>query len=312
MRSSGSIGAIIAWRVVQALGASAGVVLGRSMVRDLFERERAAQMMSTLMTVMAIAPLVGPLLGGQLLELAGWRAIFWVLVGVGAITLLGVAASSETLPPARRSRAPLGQSLRGYSRLLRNRRLLAYAGAGGFFYAGMFAYIAGTPFAYITYYRLQPRLYGLLFGAGVVGMMGSNLVSGRLVVRLGGDRLLIWGTIMASVAGSIVAATTSTALGGLWGLAVPLFLFVAATGFIVANAISGALADFPSEAGAVSALIGAVQYGSGIFGSTLVGAFADGTPTPMAYTIAICAFGSAACASVLRAGLRRPPHSPAN
>jgi DHA1 family bicyclomycin/chloramphenicol resistance-like MFS transporter len=287
---------VIAWRVVQATGAAAGVVLGRAMVRDLYEGDRAAQMMSTLLAIMAAAPLLGPIVGGQILALAGWRAIFWTLVGVGVATLAALLILPETLPPRRRSTVPVSRALSRYVELLRNRRLLAYAGAGGFFYCGTFAYIAGGPFAYITYHHVPAQDFGLLFGAGILGIMATNAVNARLVVRIGGDRLLLRGAATAAVAALVVAITARTGWGGLWGLVVPLWVFVGMTGFVVANSIAGALADFPERAGAVSALVGAIQYGSGIAGSALVGAFADGTPWPMGVILGLSGLGCLSCA----------------
>jgi DHA1 family bicyclomycin/chloramphenicol resistance-like MFS transporter len=202
---AGSIWAMITWRVVQAVGACAGVVLARAMVRDLYDGDRAAQMMSTLMTVMAIAPLLGPILGGQILALAGWRAIFWTLVGVGLATLAALFTLPETLSAGRRGREPLLRALVHYGELFRHRRLLGYVGAGGFFYGGIFAYIAGTPFTYITYHHVPPQLYGLLFGTGIVGIMATNFANSRLVTRLGSDRLLLWGTSAAALAGIVLA-----------------------------------------------------------------------------------------------------------
>jgi DHA1 family bicyclomycin/chloramphenicol resistance-like MFS transporter len=101
---SGTIWAVIGWRVVQAIGAAAGVVLGRAMVRDLYEGHRAAQMMSTLITIMAIAPLLGPIIGGQVLVLSGWRAIFWTLVVIGLAMFAALWTLPETLPPDRNGR----------------------------------------------------------------------------------------------------------------------------------------------------------------------------------------------------------------
>ncbi len=285
---SNSAGILIGWRIVQAIGACASVALSRAMVRDLYEGSRAAKMLSTLITVMAVAPLIGPLVGGQIVAFAGWRTIFWTLVGIGLVTLAGLFTIPETLPVERRSRDPISRVMIRYGELLRHRRLLGYAGAGGFLYAGMFAYIAGTPFAYIDYYRVPAQLYGLLFGLGVIGIMVANLVNSALVLRFGHDRMLLGGTLIAAFSAVMVAVFARTGWGGLWGLVVPLFVFASATGLIIANSIAGALADFPECAGTVSALIGAVHYGSGIAGSGLVGAFADGTPWPMAWVILIC------------------------
>ena len=296
---SASVWQMIGWRLVQAAGACSGVVLARAMVRDLYPRDRAAQMLSTLMTVMAVAPLLGPIIGGQVLVLAGWRAIFWTLVGIGLATLLALFTLPETLPPEARNAEPLGRAFIRYGELVRDRAMLGYAGATGFFYAGTFAYVAGTPFAYIAVHHVPPQLYGALFALGIVGIMAANLVNARLVVRLGSNRLLRAGTAMAAVAGVASAVTAWTGWGGLAGLVGPLFVFVSATGFIVANSVVGAFALAPQRAGAVSALVGAVQYGSGMAGSALVGAFADGTPGPMGWVIALGGVGSAACAWLL-------------
>ena len=288
---SGNVLVMIGWRIVQALGACASVALSRAMVRDLYEGSRAAQMLSTLITVMAIAPLVGPLVGGQIVVLAGWRAIFWVLVGVGLVTLAALFTIRETLPAQRRNPESLARAIFRYGELLRNRRLLGYLGSGGCLYAGMFAFVAGSPFVYISYYHVPAQLYGLLFSMSIAGIMVSNIINSRLVVRFGYDRMLLAGTIIAIFSGLMTALVAGTGWGGLWGLVLPLLIFTSSTGLIVANSITGAMADFPERAGAVSALTGAVQYGSGIIGSGLIGVFRDGTPWTMGWVIAISGIG---------------------
>jgi len=296
---------IISWRAVQAVGACASVVLARAMVRDLYVGPRAAQMMSTLMTVMAIAPLIGPSVGSVILHVGSWRAIFWVLVAVGGITFACLRLLPETLPAEVRCREPLWKAFSAYLTVLKHRQMLGYAGAGGFFYGGIYAYIAGTPFAYISFHHVSPRAYGVLFAVGIVGIMVTNQINSRLVPRFGSDRLMVSGTAVAALSGISVSLTAWTGYGGLAGLIVPLFVFVSATGFIVANSIAGALNAYPLRAGAVSALIGSVQYGTGIVGSALVGLLADGTPTPMGLVIAVMAIGSALSARMIaRDGLR--------
>jgi MFS transporter, DHA1 family, multidrug resistance protein len=135
--------------------------------------------------------------------------------------------------------------------------------------------------------------------------MVTNLVNARLVVRFGIARLLRAGTTGAALSALVLAINARTGSGGLAGLAVPLFVFVGMTGFIVANSIAGALADFPEQAGVVSALTGAIHYGTGIVGSALVGTFADGTPWPLGWVIALAGLGAAACAWFLVPTTRR-------
>ena len=282
---------LIAWRIVQAVGACAGVALSRAMVRDLYEGNRAAQMLSTLITVMAIAPLIGPSVGGQIVAIAGWRAIFWVLVGVGLVTLLALLTIPETLPAARRNHESLGRAMIRYTEIISDRRLLGYVGTGAFLYAGMYAYVAGTPFVYISYYHVPAEKYGLLFALGIVGIMLANILNSRLVIRYGYDRVLSTGCFVCALSAIATALAAGSGWGGLWGLVAPLFVFASTTGLIVANSITGAMALFPERAGAVSALTGAMQYGCGIIGSGLIGIFADGTPWPMGLVIAIAGIG---------------------
>jgi MFS transporter, DHA1 family, multidrug resistance protein len=299
---STSLESMIAWRLVQAAGACAGVTLGRAMVRDLYEGNGAARMMSTLMTVMMIAPLVGPIIGGQILRVVSWPAIFWTLVGIGFATLLALQMLPETLPVHRRNKEPLLRALAAYPELLSNARLLAYAGIGGLFYAGIFAYVAGTPFAYIVFHHVTPQAYGFLFAAGTIGIMLTNMLNARFVVRFGSDRLLQFGASGAAITACIAAFAARTDWGGLLGLAVPLLFFASMAGLIVANSISGALSIFPMRSGAVSAIVGATQYGSGVIGSALVGVFADGTPWPLGWVVAVCGIGAAVCAVALKTG----------
>ena len=169
--------------------------------------------------------------------------------------------------------------------------MIGDAAAGGCFYGGIFAYIAGTPHAYIEFYGVPPKAYGLLFALGIVGIMITNIVYARLVTRVGSDRLLRIGTVGAAVAGIVTALDATFGWGGLPGLVAPLLAYLAAAGFIVANSVAGALSTFPPRAGAVSALVGAMQYGTGVLGAALTGWLANGTPGPMGWVIA----GSGVC-----------------
>ncbi|MFT4172037.1 MAG: multidrug effflux MFS transporter [Rhodocyclaceae bacterium] len=288
---STSVGQMVGWRVLQALGASVGPVLARAMVRDLYDRQQAAHTLSTLIMIMGIAPLAGPILGGQVLRLGSWPLIFWGLAGVGVLTLAALRALPETLPRPKRATTALSYALADYRALLQDRRLLGYALSGGFFYAGAYAFIAGTPFAYIDYYGVSPQAYGLLFGANILGIIAANYLNGRLLRRHGSERLFRWGTWGALASALVLAIDAYTGFGGLAGLAVPVFVYMSMNGFIVANSVAGALEHFPRRAGAASALLGALHYGSGIVSAALVAAFADGTPWTMGWVIGASGLG---------------------
>ena len=288
---------IIAWRFVQALGASAGVALARAMIRDLYERNDAARVLSMLMLVMAIAPLLGPSVGAQIMAVSSWRAIFWTLVGIGAATCIPIALIlPESLPPDRREHGSLWTILSGYGALLSNRSLMAYAGAIGFFYFGLFANIAGGPFAFIRFHHLSPTIDGVVFSSGVVGLMIANLLNARLVKVVGSDRMLLVGCAGAAVFGVAQWLVSITNFEGVYGLIGAQFLFGSMNGLILANSVAGALSSVRTRAGAASAVVGAIQYGSGMLGTAVLGVLANGTPVPMSAVTAVGGVGSFACA----------------
>ncbi|SLN70360.1 Bicyclomycin resistance protein [Aquimixticola soesokkakensis] len=287
---------ILAARTVQALGASAGVALARAMVRDIYGRDQAARVLSTLMTVMAIAPLLGPSLGAQVLVWSSWRTIFWILVVLGTVTALAVATLPESLPIPRRTRTPLRRAFATYGQLLRNPALMGYSAAMGFYYMGVFGIIAGTPFALVDFYGLTPQVYALVFAGGIVGLMVMNLANARLVERVGSGRLFQIGAAGAAVFGGTFALCAITRLAGVSGLIISNFLVVSVNGLLIANGIAGGLSKVETDTGSASALIGAIQYGSGMVGSALVGGFATGTPATMGIVTGLSGLGCLLCA----------------
>lgn len=293
---STSAGDIIGWRVIQALGASSGVALARAMIRDLYDRDEAARALSTLMTVMAIAPLVGPIVGAQILELASWQAIFWTLVAIGLFTFTAVLTLPESLPSEKRELGPAWTVISGYAELLANRRLLRYAAVIGFFYAAIFASIAGTPFALIQHFGLSPQSYSLIFSSSIAGLMAANAINARLVGRVSSDRMLFVGTLGAAVFGTVLFLISLGDIGGVTAFVAVQLLFTAMNGLILANGVAGALASVQTKAGSASAVVGAIQYGSGMIGSAAVGFLADGTHIAMTAVMAIGGIGTAAIA----------------
>ena len=237
------------------------------------------------MLVTGAAPILAPLIGGQVLVWLDWRWIFGVLAGFGALSFLAALALPETLAPSRRSEAHPLAMLLGYIELFRSRRYLGYIACSTFYFCGMFAFIAGSPFVYIEYFGVPPQYYGFLFAINIVGMLASSFINSRIVVRRGSDRLLRIAVCIGACGGLVLLATGMTGFGGLAGMVVPIFLVLSLMTMVASNAISGALSVFQHRAGAAAALAGALQFGGGAITSAVVGRLADGTPRPMSALI---------------------------
>lgn len=278
-----SIDQIIFWRVFQALGACTGPMLARAMVRDLFARTRAAQMLSTLTIVMAIAPIIGPLLGGQLIRVTSWHAIFWLLAGIGLLMLLALRWLPETLPPERRQQGSPLKAFHHYGQLLRNRIFIRYNLSLTCYYVAAYAFITGSPDVYIRYFGVEPQHYGWLFAVNILGLMTMSLVNRRLVQRYALGDLLKVALVVASLAMVAMAFSVKLHHGGLVGIALCVFLFFSMNGVIAATSTAAALDEAGEFAGSASAFIGALQYGSGIVSSLLLAGLHDGTPWTMTW-----------------------------
>ena len=281
---------IVFWRVFQALGACTGPMLARAMIRDLFARTRAAQMLSTLVLVMAIAPIAGPLIGGQIIRLSTWHSIFWLLVAIGVLMFISLLWLPETLPEERRVKASLAGAFRHYRALLTNGRFMRYTLSLTFYYVGAYAFITGSPFVYIRYYHVDPQHYGWLFALNIVGVMAMSAVNRRLVQRHALEQLLKYATMLAALAAVALALLVKLEIGGFIAIIITVFLLFSMNGIIAATSTAAALDAAPNIAGSASALIGSLQYGSGIISSLLLARLSDGTP----WTIALFTLMSAA------------------
>jgi len=289
---AGSMHSIVLWRLAQACGGAAVPTAVQAMVRDLYDRNQSARVLSLNMMVTASAPIVAPLIGGQVLLWFDWRAIFWVLVAFGLVSLLAALTLPETLTPERRNAAhPLAMVL-GYFEFLHSRRYLGYLACSTFYFCCLFAFIAGSPFVYIEYFGISPQHYGFLFGVNMLGMVAMSTVNGRIVVQRGADRLLRLALFAGAGASLVLLATGLSGFGGVVGIAAPLFVVLALLTVVASNAISGALSVFPNRAGAAAALAGALQFGAAALISAAVGFFANGTPRPMIVIICLGAIAA--------------------
>jgi MFS transporter, DHA1 family, multidrug resistance protein len=287
-----NMSAIVFWRFVQAFGGSVVPTVVQAMVRDLYDRNQSARVLSLNMLVTASAPVVAPLLGGQVLLWFDWRAIFWVLVLFGIISLIAALALPETLAASRRSEAHPVTMLLGYFEFFRSSRYVGYVACSTLYFCCLFAFIAASPFVYIDYFRVPPQYYGFLFGVNMLGMIASTFINSRIVLEHGSDQLLRLACVIGAIGGLSLLVTGLSGAGGIVGLAVPVFIVLSLLTMVASNAISGALSVFPHRAGAAAALAGALQFGAGALASAAVGWSADGTPRPM--SAIICAAAIAA------------------
>jgi MFS transporter, DHA1 family, multidrug resistance protein len=300
-----SLGALVAFRLLQALGSCAALVISRAMVRDLLDPRAAARAFSTLLLVMGVAPILAPLGGSLVLAALGWRPIFWILVGFGLVCLALIAVGLPETRPRGGTGEALESPARAYARLLGDGRFLGYALAGGVAQAGMFAYIAGSPSVFIETYGVRPAAYGWIFGANAVGLIAASQVNRRLLHSFGPDQVLGCANLFTAVLGLVLVGAAVTGAGGLAGVLAPIFGFVASLGFTQPNAVACALAAQGARAGSASALLGSLQFLVATVAASLVGLLQDGTARPMAAVMAGCALLAFAVHWLL---VRRRPH----
>ncbi|NAW66056.1 Bcr/CflA family multidrug efflux MFS transporter [Photobacterium halotolerans] len=269
-------------------GASAAVII-QALVRDMFEREEFARTMSFVTLVMTIAPLAAPMIGGYLSVWFGWRSIFWFLALVSVIVILAVLKMiPETLPAEKRLPFHLGSTLRNYARMLTSGPALGLVVSSGFSFAGMFVFLTVGSFVYIDLYHVSTENFGLLFGLNVICLIVMTTLNGKLVRKMGSHFMLRLGLIIQLIAGAGLIAGQVLELG-LWGVVVPVMLFVGAISTVASNSMACLLAKYPHMAGTASSLAGTMRFGTGTVVGGIVAAMPDTTAWPLAGTMAACA-----------------------
>lgn len=282
-----SVHTLIVARFFMGLGGSAGVVVSRAIVRDLFDEKEAALFYSMIMIIGGIAPIVSPFLGGLLLTHYSWRAIFWSIAAFSGVCIAAVLRNiPETLSGEGRMRGPVSDVLRAYGRIIVDRRFFGPALVLGCASGMLFTYIANSSFVFIELFRVPVWLFGFLFATNSIGLyIGGQ--SNRWLLRRSSSRQLLrkgmWINLGAAV---LLVGCARTGFGGFPAFFGLLFLCIATLGIIFPNATAITMQPFGAEAGTASALLGIVQYIVGATGSALAGVFSDGTALPMAILIA--------------------------
>lgn len=278
------------WRIAQAFGGAAGLVIPRAVIRDNFDTRDASKALSVLLLVMGVTPILAPILGGQVLIFANWRWIFGIMAGCGVVLLIAVVATMrESLKPQRV--IPLGFAIigRNYLALLRHKQFMCYSLAGGFGSAGMFAYIAGSPRIFIEVFHVEPQYFGFLFGVNAAALIIASQVSARLLNRHSPQSLLKRAQISLALMTLAGMGLTLTGTLTLPLLMVCLTGFMASQGFVNPNAAALALTQQGKRLGVASALMGTLQMLCGATAGLTVSLWQAPCALPLTGTLALCA-----------------------
>ena len=291
-----NIHTLVVLRFVQGLGACAGMVVPRAVVRDLHTGHDAARLMSLLMLVFSVSPILAPLAGSFLIEWFGWRSVFWAVTVAAGLGLVLLATSlPETRPAAERVDSTVRSALAAYGVLLRDRHFLGLVFIGAFGIASFFAYLANSSFVLIDHYGLTPRQYSMAFAANAASFIGASQFTGRLSLRFGLVPVVKVAVIGYAALMALLLVLNLAGIDQLEVMMVLLFVGYGFLGLVVPTTAVLALEEHGNIAGTASALMGTLQFVTGAVVMALVGLFVDGSARPMVAGIA----GSALVAFVL-------------
>ena len=293
---------LIILRFIQAVGSCAAQVAAMAMVRDLFGPKESARVFSLLLLVLGASPMIAPTAGGYIVVNFGWRTIFLILMILGVlITLLTIFFLPESYGPDRSFSLKPRPIINNFLSVLREPQFIVYVLVESLAFAGLFAYVSGSPIVFMDIFHVDKKTYGWIFAFLSIAFIGLSQFNSLLLRRYSSEQI-IWVALSAQVGVSILCLAGNIA--GWYGLPQTIFfifLFLACLGFTNPNAAALSLAPFSKNAGSASALLGALQMGVGALAAVGIGAFANGTSTPM---IAIMAATSLAALGILIAGKR--------
>ncbi|TDB66869.1 multidrug effflux MFS transporter [Arundinibacter roseus] len=301
-----SIEWLIGLRMLLALGGCAGMVAGRAVVRDLFPPSDIAKVISTLMLVMGAAPLIAPTIGGWMVTVLGWRAIFYTLALISASMLTAVfLILPESRGPDPSVKLAPASVLKGYWYVVKEPAFIVYGLAGGFTMASLFAYISGSPFIFMEKLGFTQTQYGFLFSFNSFGYIAGSQLNRLALKRFNSLQIAENTSLIVALFGFLLVLSVSFSTLSAWILLGLLFLFLFGNGFLGPNSMALALAPFSEHAGSASALIGFSQMFFGAVASAMVSVLHNQTAFPMTGVMAFCAICSASLILVQRLILKR-------
>jgi DHA1 family bicyclomycin/chloramphenicol resistance-like MFS transporter len=292
------IDALIAFRVLQAFGACAGMVIPRAIVRDLHTGHDATRLMSLLMLTVSISPILAPLTGSFVIAAFGWRGVFAVLTVAATLALVLAATQlKETRPPEHRGESSWRGAFGAYGLLIRDREFTGLVLVGALGVSSFFVYLGSASFVLINYYGLTPKLFSLCFALNAASFFGFSQLTGMLTQKFGLPRVIRVGASGFALAMLTLAVLFAMGANSLIALMAPLFVGYGFLGLVMPTSAVLALEHHGAIAGTASALMGSLQMIVGSAIMALAGLFANGTPKPMAFGIAACAVASFAAAA---------------
>ncbi len=285
--ASRNIETLIAARIAQAIGMGTVAVVPRAIVRDLYTGEHAARTLSLMGIVLGVAPIVAPIIGSHLHVWFGWQSNFIFVAAYGAIALACVVVAFPETIRARNARATApAVVLANYGSVLRSRPYIGYMLVAAFSSSGLFAFLAGSAFVFVSVIGTSEQGFGFLFGAVMLGNIIGATIGSRLVTRLGIDRMLAYSTSLMLFAGIALAALAWARVAHPLAIVAPMFLFMVALMTTMPQATGGALSAFPEIAGSAASLLLFCQFVLASTAALIVGVTFDGSQRPMATTIA--------------------------
>jgi MFS transporter, DHA1 family, multidrug resistance protein len=279
---------LTAFRLIQGLGGAAGIVIARSIVRDLHSGVALVRFFSTLMLATGLGPVIAPQIGSWVLTVTSWRGIFVVLAAFGLVLLISAwRRVPETLSDNLRATGSLWSTLARMASVARDRVFLGSALACGLGMSATFAYVAGSSYVLQNVYGMSPQRYGLVFALNALGLIGGAQVNGRLATRYGPATLLRFGLCVMLLAGVALVTFVVTDVVGLAGVIPALFTVMFGNGFVGPNSLALALQRYPDAAGSASAVLGFFQFSLAAIISPLAGIGGTQDALPMALLILV-------------------------
>ncbi|KEO84834.1 multidrug effflux MFS transporter [Tumebacillus flagellatus] len=292
---SPNIWMLVGLRFLQGLAGSAAIVISRAVVRDYYSGSEMTKFFSLLMLVNGLAPILAPIIGGQLLKFTSWQGVFVVLGALGLLMFLAVLFGlRESLPVENRSQGGIKNTLVTLGAIMKDRVFMGYGLSQGLVMASMFAYISGSPFVLQNIYDVSPQLYSLLFAINGIGIVLAGQVTGRLASRVATGNVLTAGLLM-SLVGAVLLNVMFASGAGLVGVMVGLFLIVSCVGVVGPTSTSLAMENHGRNAGSAAALLGVTQLFAGAIAAPLVGLGGSYSSTPMGLVILVASAGAMLC-----------------